>query len=154
MDPSTAVISRLRTQLTGLPALLENVPRDALDRRVAGKWSVTEHVAHLGRYHEVFIERVHGILTEQEPTFQAYRAEDDPEWPDWQVRSFEDAMQRLHAARDTLLGILKDLSGEQRARRGRHARNGVLPLRGWVELFLAHEWHHLYVITRRARGLT
>src|SRR5437868_6628772 len=154
MDPSTAVISRLKTQLAAVPALLENVPRDALDRRVADKWSVTEHVAHLARYHEVFIERVQRVLTEREPTFEAYRAEADPEWPDWQVRSFEDAMQRLHAARDTLLGILQDLSGEQWARTGRHARYGVLTLRGCVELFLAHEGHHLYVMTRRARGLT
>src|SRR5436190_22586797 len=134
MDPSAAVLGRLRTQLAGLPALLETVPRDAFDRRAGEKWSVTEHVAHLGRYHEVFIERVHRILTEQEPTFEAYRAEDDPEWADWQVRPFEDAMQRLRAARETLLGILQDLSGEQWGRTGRHARYGVLTLRGWVEL--------------------
>jgi hypothetical protein len=154
MDPSAAVLNRLRTQLAGLPALLETVPRDAFDRRVGEKWSVTEHVAHLGRYHEVFIERVHRMLTEQEPTFEAYRAEDDPEWADWHGRSFEDAMLRLHAARDALLSILQDVPSEQWARTARHAHYGVLTLRGWVELFLAHEGHHLYVITRRARGLT
>jgi len=153
MEPAAAVLSRMNTQLAGLPALLESVPRSAFDRRIAGKWSVTENIAHLGRYHEVFIERVHRLLSEEAPEFDAYSAEGDPEWAEWQGRSFEELMQRLHAARDALVGVLKDLTSDQWARTARHARYGVLSLRGFVELFLVHEGHHLYVITRRGRGL-
>ena len=153
MDPAAAVLSRMKTQLAGLPALLESVPRTAFDRRIGGKWSVTENIAHLGRYHEVFIERVHRLLSEEGPEFDAYSAEDDPEWAEWQGRSFEEVMQRLHAARDALVAVLKDLTSDQWARTARHARYGVLSLRGFVELFLVHEGHHLYVITRRGRGL-
>lgn len=153
MDPSVAVLGRLRTQLSGLSPLLEAVPREGFGTRVGGKWSVTDHVAHLGRYHEIFIERVRRILAEREPAFDAYRAEDDPEWPEWQSRSFEAALQHLHAVREALLSILQNLTADQWMRRGRHARYGSMSLRGWVELFLVHEGHHLYVITRRARGL-
>jgi hypothetical protein len=153
MDPAAAVLSRMKTQLAGLPALLESVPRSAFDRRVAGKWSVTENVAHLGRYHEVFIERVHRLLSEAGPEFDAYSAESDPEWAEWQGRSFEEVMQRLHAAREALIAVVKDLTANQWTRTARHAHYGVLSLRGLVELFLVHEGHHLYVITRRGRGL-
>jgi len=85
--------------------------------------------------------------------FDSYRAEEDAEWAEWRGRSFEEVMQRLHAARETLIAVLNDLTAEQWARTGRHARYGLLSVRGWVELFLVHEGHHLYVITRRARGL-
>jgi hypothetical protein len=153
MEPSAAILARLQTQFTGLPALLDGVPRAAYDQRVAGKWSVTEHLAHLGRYHEVSIDRIEAILASDQPAFEAYRAEFDPEWAAWQSRSFEEAMQRLHAVRTALVAILQDLTPAQWARRGRHSRLGPLSVRAWMELFLAHEGHHLYVIARRARGL-
>ena len=45
------------------------------------------------------------------------------------------------------------LTPEQLARTGRHARFGSLTLRTWLEFFLAHEGHHLYVILKRAHGI-
>lgn len=153
MDASTTILTRLRTQLSSLPALLEGVPRRDYDARVGGKWSVTENVAHLARYHEVTIERVRLILSEQGPAIDTYRAETDPEWPSWHGVPFEDAVLRLHAARGTLVGILEGLAADQWTRTGRHPRFGSLSLRAWLEFFLVHEGHHLYVIIRRARGI-
>ncbi|HWF86345.1 MAG TPA: DinB family protein [Vicinamibacterales bacterium] len=153
MDASATILTRLRTQLSSLPALLGGVHRSAYDARVGDKWSVTENVAHLARYHEVTIERVQLILTEHEPTIASYRAETDPEWPEWHGLSFEEAVLRLHAARGTLIGILESLEPAQWTRVGHHAGFGALSVRAWLELFLAHEGHHLYVITKRARGM-
>src|SRR5207302_532603 len=93
--------------------------------------------AHLARYHEVFIDRVSQILARDEPTFGAYVAEQDPEWSEWQTRSFEESMLRLHATRDALVVMLEAVSAAQWTRSGRHPRYGVLSLRGWLELFLA-----------------
>jgi len=153
MDASAAVLTRLRTQLSSLPALLGGAWRRDYDLRVAGKWSVTEHVAHLARYHEVTLDRVRLILTEDDPLIESYRAETDPEWPSWHGVSFEDAALRLHADRAALIGILEGLAPAQWARTGRHPQFGEMSLRAWMEFFLAHEGHHLYVITKRARGL-
>jgi hypothetical protein len=153
MDTSAAILSRLRLQLASLPALLEGVSRRDYDVEVDGRWSVTENVAHLARYHEVTIERVRLILSALEPTLDTYRAEADPEWAAWRGISFEDAVLRLHAARDTLVGILAELGPAQWTRTGRHPRFGALTLRAWMEFFLVHEGHHLYVITKRARRL-
>jgi hypothetical protein len=153
MDASAVILTRLRTQLSGLPALLGGARRHDYDVRVGGKWSVTEHVTHLARYHEVTIDRVRLILSEQDPAIDPYRAEADPEWAAWRAVSFEDAALRLHAARAALIGILEGLAPAQWARTGRHPRFGEMSLRAWMEFFLVHEGHHLYVITRRARGI-
>lgn len=153
MDASAAILTRLRTQLSSLPALLGGARRSGYDVRVGDKWSVTEHVAHLARYHEVTIERVRLILTEHNPAIDSYRAETDPEWPAWHGVSFEDAALRLHADRAALIGILEGLPAAEWTRTGHHPRFGDLSLRAWMEFFLVHEGHHLYVITKRARGL-
>ncbi len=153
MKDSTTTLTRLRTQLDALPILLEGVPREQYDKRVEDRWSVTENVAHLARYHEISIERIRLILTEREPSVLAYRAEDDSEWRAWQARSFEEVMQRMHASRATLIGVAERLMADEWARTARHSRFGVLSLHAWLEFFLVHESHHLYVITRRARGL-
>jgi uncharacterized damage-inducible protein DinB len=152
VDDSKAIGERLRGQLDALAHLIEGVPRADLDKRVAGKWSVTENAAHLARYTELTIERVRRILTDPEPTFPPYRAEQDAEWPAWQSRSFEDVVERLHATRADLAALVRNLTPEQLARKGRHARFGPMSLRAWLEFFLAHEGHHFYVILKRAHG--
>jgi len=153
VDDSSAIGERLRRQLDALAQLIDGVPRAELDKRVAGKWSVTENAAHLARHTELTIERVRRILTDPEPTFPPYRAEQDAEWPAWQSRSFEDVVERLRATRADLVALVTNLTPEQLARTARHARFGPLTLRTWLEFFLAHEGHHLYVILKRSRGV-
>jgi uncharacterized damage-inducible protein DinB len=152
MELARSISDRLRAQLEALPSLLEGVDRDALDRRVNGKWSVTETAAHLARYTELTIERVRRIVAEPEPSFPPYRAEQDPDWPAWQGRPFEDVAARLRASREELATVVANLTPGDLTRTGRHARFGSLTLRAWLEFFLAHEGHHLYVILKRAHG--
>ncbi len=153
MEDFPSTLERLRTQLSALPALLAGVPRENLDRRVGGKWSVAENVAHLARHTELTIERVRAILSDENPVFPAYRAEDDPDWPAWQARSLEDATARLLAKRADLVATVDGLTPRELARTGRHARLGPLSLHAWLEFYLVHEGHHLYVIVKKARGL-
>src|SRR5207247_2388996 len=53
------------------------------------------------------------------------------------------ANRHIRPARGALLAILEELSMDQWTRAGRHSQYGRLSLRAWVELFLAHEGHHL-----------
>jgi len=153
MEIARSILDRLRAQLEALPFLLEGVARDALDKRVNGKWSVKENAAHIARHTELTIERVERILAEEEPIFPPYRAEQDAEWPTWQARSFEEVMEKLRTTRADLAARVALLTPAQLARTGRHARFGSMTLRGWLEFFLAHEGHHLYVILKRAHGI-
>ncbi|MEE8228690.1 MAG: DinB family protein, partial [candidate division NC10 bacterium] len=68
MGLSHSAVIRLETQLEALPLLMGKASPDAITRRPAsGKWSAHENLAHLGRHHEVFIERVQRILAEDRP---------------------------------------------------------------------------------------
>ena len=147
----SSTLLRLRTQLDCLDSLLE-VPAQALERQPApGKWSARENLAHLARCHELYRERLQRILQEERPAIPRYRAEEDPEWPQWQGLPLAEILQRMKAARAELVAFLGTLSPEQWRRVGVHSRFGAMSLELWMEFFLVHEGHHLYVVLQRAR---
>ena len=151
LSPSTA--ARLATQLECLPALLAGVSPDAIRARTrSGKWSVHENLAHLARHHAVFLARVRSVLSEDRPTLPRYAAEEDPEWPAWAALPTAEVLERLRALRTELTLLVEGLGAADLARTARHPALGEMPLGLWVEFFLLHEAHHLYVVLKRARG--
>jgi hypothetical protein len=152
VDDAHPLLRRLETQLSALPTLLGGVPEKNLQTRIGGRWSAAENVAHLGRYTDLTLERIERILAEDSPAFAPYRAEQDPEWPAWLARPLEDNLARLRWSRAALVARARSLTDADLARLGRHAQFGPLTLAAWLEFYLAHEGHHLYVIFKRARG--
>jgi uncharacterized damage-inducible protein DinB len=151
MNPST--LSRLMNQLDGLPEVLGSAPPQALRRHPAsGKWSAHENLAHLVRHHEIMLERVRRILAEDAPRLDPYRAEDDPEWPRYAALSTAEALNQLRTNRRRLIAAVEKLTPEEMSRTGVHTRMGPMALSTWLEFFLLHEAHHLYVALLRARG--
>jgi uncharacterized damage-inducible protein DinB len=122
-----------------------------LEPAVPGKWSASENLAHVARYHEVFLERVDRILKETNPVFDRYRAEDDPQWEAWKSRSYKEVAGRLASLREMLVARLKSLSAKDYARTGTHPKFGEMTLALWLEFFLVHEAHHLYVVLQLVR---
>ena len=143
---------RLATQLECLPLLLGDRSPVAIKRRpVSGKWSAHENLAHLARYHEVFIERIQRILIEERPHLARYRAEDDPEWPQWAAMPTDEVMRKLKALRSELIKAVTHLPSDQLSRIGVHPILGDMTIPLWIEFFLLHEAHHLYVLMGRVR---
>jgi hypothetical protein len=150
---SPSAMGRLESQLECLQLILQGATPEALDRRPgADKWSARENLAHLARYHQVLLERVELILREVQPALPRYRAEDDPEWPRWQAMSAEEIRLRLGHLRKQLVERIRSLPPEQLTRSGIHSRFGEMSLALWIEFFLVHEGHHLYVILQRVRS--
>ncbi len=118
----------------------------------SGGWSALQELAHLGRYQEVFSERLERILTEDEPDLGRYRADDDPGFGAWLALDLEALLLRFRDASDTLQAHVGALSSADLARRGRHPLFGSMSVREWLEFFLIHEGHHLYRIMVKARG--
>jgi DinB family protein len=152
MDEAHPILQRLKTQLSALPTILEGIPAENLRVKVGGRWSVAENVAHLARHTELTLERVSRILAEDDPSFPPYRAEQDAEWSSWAARPLEDSLALLAESRARLVAAVRQLTLSDLARIGRHARLGPLTLAGWLEFYLVHEGHHLYLIFKRARG--
>src|SRR5215813_2851538 len=145
-------IQRCETQLKDfLAELLNKVPLDTLSQvTVAGKWSAREHLAHLARYHEVFLERLERMLADSAPVFARYRAEDDPAWEAWRQLSSEQILSRLDTLRRKVVSRLQGLSEDDFQRTGIHPRLGKMKLSMWLEFFLVHEGHHLYAVLMQA----
>lgn len=151
LSPSSA--ARLATQLECLPALLEGAAPGALERRTrSGKWSVRENLAHLARHHEVVLDRVRKVLAEDRPRLPRYAAEEDAEWPAWVALPMDEVLARLSALRTELTALVVGLDEEQLGGTAVHPTLGEMALPLWIEFFLLHEAHHLYVVMKRARG--
>jgi len=143
---------RLKTQLESVDVLFAGASPERIDRRPAsGKWSARENLAHIGRYHEIFLERVRRILAETSPQFPRYRAEDDPGWQEWASKPFEEIRNQVTALRMKLIDTIAGLQASDYTRVGIHSAFGEMTLSLWLEFFLVHEAHHLYVILQRIR---
>jgi uncharacterized damage-inducible protein DinB len=141
-------LRRCETQLQDFLAVtLKGVSVESLRANVVpGKWSAHEQLAHLARYHQVFLQRIDRILAEQAPEFPRYRAEDDPEWPAWSGLPTPQLLVRISSMRAKLMARLLSLCEEDFERTGVHPKFGEMTLSQWLEFFLVHEAHHLYVV--------
>ncbi len=147
-----ATILRLREQLDCLETLLDGTAPGALDRRPApDKWSARENLAHLARYHEMFLERIQRILTEERPSLPRYRAEDDSEWPTWAGMPTAAVLAKMRALRFEFIERVEKLADHELSRTAVHSRFGEMNLIQWLEFFLLHEAHHLYIVMQRVR---
>jgi len=147
---SESTLLRLETQLEVIPLLLNGAaPEAVLLHTRSGKWSAHENLAHLARHHAVFLERLDRILTENAPALDRYRAEDDSAWLEWSCLSTEEVLGRLTALRGEINRFIKGLSEEETNRVGIHPLFGEMSLSLWIEFFLLHEAHHLYIVMTR-----
>jgi uncharacterized damage-inducible protein DinB len=148
-------LQRCETQLQDfLASALTGVPVESLSLHVTqGKWSAHEQLAHLARYHQVFLQRIDRILTEQAPEFPRYRAEDDPEWPAWTSLPTPQLLVRISSMRAKLMARLRSLSEQDFERTGVHPKFGAMSLALWLEFFLVHEAHHLYAVLQLVRKI-
>ncbi|HEX6536971.1 MAG TPA: DinB family protein [Gemmatimonadaceae bacterium] len=144
--------ARLADQATGIPSLLAGCDPSDLERRSpTGGWSAREHLAHLARYHEVFLARLDRMLSEEAPRLDRYRAESDPEFQPFLALSVGEVRARFDALRAALIARVSRLTPSELARTGVHPAFGEMPVALWLEFFLAHEGHHMYVMLQRAR---
>jgi len=146
-------LTRVETQLRDfLDAALYGVPEEAiLEQAVPGKWSALENLAHLARYHEILLERIERILSEKNPSFSRYRAEEDPHWEAWRTLSYKEVAAKLASLREMLVSRLKPLSDGDYQSTGIHPKFGEMTLSLWLEFFLVHEAHHLYTVLQLVR---
>jgi uncharacterized damage-inducible protein DinB len=153
ISSNSSRLARVESQLRDfLDAALHGVPEETiLEPPITGKWSALENLAHLGRYHEIFLERIERILRETNPAFNRYRAEDDPQWAAWKTLAYKEVAAKLASLREALVRSLKPLSDKDYERTGVHPKFGEMTLSLWLEFFLVHEAHHLYVVLQLVR---
>lgn len=145
-----SLLGRLQGQLDALGPILRGAAEGDLTSRPAGaQWSAHENLAHLCRVQEMLFVRLERILEEDRPELQRYRAEEDPDWPAWAALSPGEALERLVGRRADLVARVLGLGPDEARRTGLHSRFGEMDIAAWIEFFLVHEAHHLYIVMLR-----
>ena len=148
-----SLTSRLSNQHELLTELIADIPETHVSAElVKGKWSIHDNIAHLARYQPVFLDRMHTILSVDEPSFERYVAEEDPDFPTWQKWDTKYLLERMNEDRKTISGLIISLSEEKLSRVGIHKKFGRLMIVKWTEFFLLHEAHHAFTIFQLAQS--
>jgi hypothetical protein len=145
------LLARLENQLDLVPTMLPDIEEKLVRTNIEkDKWSIFEQLAHIGRYHEVFIERIQSIVNNGNMVFTRYVAEDDIRHAVWCEKPYNMLLTDLRAKRIELLELLIGLDDEDIKKEAMHPVYGTLGIEAWVEFFLLHEAHHLFNIFKMA----
>jgi hypothetical protein len=145
----TSLKLRVQHQPDALNHLLYELNDESVKQRPdKDKWSIFENIAHLGRYHEIFLERLERIINEHDPLFPRYVADTDDGFLKWCKNDFEPLMQKFYQSRKELNDSLFSLNEHQLMRTARHPTYGKWNVNGWTQFFLLHEAHHFFTILK------
>ncbi len=148
-----SLIDRLKTQHLSIENVLSTFPFERLlIRPQDDKWSIQENIAHLTSYQPVFIDRIHQILTQENPSFDRYVADLDQAFENCKCLTVETLVKELNAERKKIFNLVSSLSVSQLNRTGIHQKFGTLNIVEWTEFFLLHEAHHIFTIFQLAHG--
>jgi hypothetical protein len=154
MTLRASISTRLRYQHEALPDLVEGLTDEQLRRQViSGKWSIFENLAHLQTYQHTFLDRVHQIIRQDNPSFGRYTAEADPLFLDTCEKPTREITRDLLELRKEIAAEISNYPKQLLERTGNHPLYGSLPLTGWLHFFLLHEAHHLFTIFKLAAAL-
>ena len=74
---------------------------------------------------------------------------EDPAWERWRSLAAPQVWVALEERRAALVSAVSALAPAQLARTGVHQKFGAMSVPRWLEFFLVHEAHHLYVALQR-----
>jgi len=138
---------RLLHQYDQLDTLVKDLSENFIQKRhKPDKWSIHENIAHLGRYHEIFINRIENIIKEEQASFGRYNAIEDAFFETWIELSTKETMRKTKELRKILVEKVLNLEEQQLNRTGIHPALGHMNIMEWTEFFLLHESHHFYTI--------
>jgi hypothetical protein len=154
MSLPQTTLDRLKTQHEVIEVLISGLSEKELQLRpIPDKWSVHENIAHLACYQPRVIARTEKILVEDNPAFEGYIPENDPEFTKFLSMSVEESLAHQKEKRTEIVNLITNLSDEQMNRTGTHSKFGKMNLVEWTEFFLLHEAHHIYTIFKLIRSI-
>ncbi|MFB9845465.1 DinB family protein [Mucilaginibacter ginsenosidivorans] len=149
----SSLVCRLKSQHLALSEIVNHLDEKQLNRQPEpGKWSIKDNIAHMVTYQPVFMARVHQILKGGTPAFNAYRADNEPDFIAARELPLNELMRKLMGNRRQILELITNLTDDDLLLQGTHPKYGTLTITEWTEFFLLHEAHHLFTIFRLAKG--
>jgi uncharacterized damage-inducible protein DinB len=154
MQMPSSISTRLQYQHKSLIDIIDGLSDEQIRRNIyPGKWSIFEILVHLCAYQHVFINRVKQMLDTDSPNFERYTAEADPQFHDYCARSTREVMQNLLTTRKEMSAGILSFKDEDLGKTGGHPIYGPMNLLQWLNFFLLHEAHHLFMIFKMSAEL-
>src|ERR1700709_473432 len=152
----SSLTERLKNQHKTIASIIIKLNNSQLQYHPApGKWNIHENIAHLAKYQPVFIDRIRKVLTNDEPAFEVYSAEEDDEFEIYCAFTTYELLKKISSDRELIFHLITHLPVDKLDRTGTHPKYGTLTVSEWTEFFLLHEAHHLLTIFKlahRVRG--
>ena len=127
---------------------LAETAREALQWRPApGKWSAHEVIVHCADSETNSHMRIRYLVAEPDPTIVGY---DQDRWAgamDYHAHPLAPAMATVAAVRANTVPLLRRMTAEEWARRGRHTESGAYGAEDWLRIYA----EHLEIHTRQIR---
>jgi uncharacterized damage-inducible protein DinB len=125
---------------------------DEMIRRqvIPGKWSIFEHIIHLQTYQHTFISRIKQLLQGNNPSFPRYTAETDPSFTDNCYNTVREIIQDLLSIRKQMHGEINSFPDSDLSKTAIHPVFGKMTMAEWLNFFLLHEAHQMFVIFKLA----
>ena len=154
MQIPSSISTRLQYQHKSLVDFIDGLSDEQVRRHIVpGKWSIFETIVHLQTYQHTFIKRVKQILEGNNPEFERYTAEGDPEFLDNCAKSSREVMQDMITTRKEMAAEILLFRENDYLKMGIHPLYGSMNLVQWLHFFLLHEAHHLFAIFKMAAAL-
>lgn len=154
MPLSDSILTRLQFQHETISELIAGLTEQQLKQRVnPEKWSAFENIAHLAAYQPVFLLRLERILSENDPAFERYTADQDPSFPVYLEKTLTGLIGAIAGDRMAITVKLREMSETALQRTGIHPKFGGLTTVLWAEFFLLHEAHHLFTLFQLVQAL-
>ena len=151
MPVSTTITTRLQYQHKSLMDLIDGLTDEQIRKPLeVGKWSIFEIIVHLATYQHTFFTRMRQIHSENNPSFSRYVAESDPLFNESLTKSTREIMKDLLVTRKEMAAAVDTYNEQDINKTGQHPVYGTLSMQQWLNFFLLHEAHHLFVIFKQA----
>jgi uncharacterized damage-inducible protein DinB len=154
MQMPSSVSTRVHYQHKTIVDIIDGLTDEQIRRNIwPGKWSIFETIVHLQTYQHTFVRRAKQILEGNNPEFPRYNAEADPVFLDNCTKSIREVMQDMLTLRKEMTAEILNFPEADYAKTGTHPAFGNMNLMQWINFFLLHEAHHLFVMFKMAAEL-
>jgi len=147
-----SIKERLNTQHLATKELIRNLDDEIINKEPEpGKWSIHENLTHIVSYHQILLNRLEEIIKSDNPYFERYKTEDDPNFIKWKDFKTEELLINLEEEREKVTDFIFGLKEEELQKKGTHQKFGTMNMLEWIEFFLLHEAYHIYTIFKLSR---
>jgi uncharacterized damage-inducible protein DinB len=112
-------------------------------------WSILEIMCHIRDYQDIYLERVEGMLQEDDPTFKSYDRFELIKQNDYAHQDLRTIFEDYSSTRNRVIELLNSLDDEQWTRKGFYPNDGPESAVFNIALqLLAHDNDHIEQVMR------